>query len=46
MAKLSSKKIGITLNISPKTVKNHAWIMERIGTRKLADLIRDCEFQK
>jgi len=38
---LSSKEIGLKLNISPKTVDNHrAWIMERIGARNLADLIR------
>ena len=40
-AGLSSKEIGIKLNISPKTVANHrAWVMERIGARSLADLIR------
>ena len=40
VAGLSSKEIGIKLNISPKTVENHrAWIMERIGARNLADLI-------
>jgi FixJ family two-component response regulator len=38
---LSSKEIGIKLNISPRTVENHrAWVMERIGARNLADLIR------
>jgi DNA-binding CsgD family transcriptional regulator len=38
---LSSKEIGIRLNISPKTVENHrAWVMERIGARNIADLIR------
>jgi two-component system response regulator FixJ len=38
---LSSKEIGMRLNISPKTVENHrAWVMERIGARNLADLIR------
>ena len=38
---LSSKEIGRKLNISPKTVENHrAWVMERIGARNLADLIR------
>ena len=38
---LSSKEIGIRLNISPKTVENHrAWVMERIGARNVADLIR------
>jgi two-component system response regulator FixJ len=41
VAGLSSKEIGIKLNISPKTVENHrAWIMERIGARNLAELIR------
>jgi two-component system response regulator FixJ len=41
VAGLSSKEIGIKLNISPKTVANHrAWVMERIGARSLADLIR------
>ena len=38
---LSSKEIGIKLNISPRTVENHrAWVMERVGARNLADLIR------
>jgi FixJ family two-component response regulator len=38
---LSSKEIGIRLNISPKTVENHrAWVMERVGARNIADLIR------
>jgi two-component system response regulator FixJ len=38
---LSSKEIAIRLNISPKTVENHrAWVMERIGARNVADLIR------
>jgi len=38
---LTSKEIGMRLNISPKTVENHrAWVMERIGARNLADLIR------
>jgi two-component system response regulator FixJ len=38
---LSSKEIGRKLNISPKTVENHrSWVMERIGARNLADLIR------
>ena len=41
IAGLSSKDIGIRLNISAKTVANHrAWVMERIGARNLADLIR------
>jgi two-component system, LuxR family, response regulator FixJ len=38
---LSSKEIGTRLRISPKTVENHrAWVMERIGARNLADLVR------
>ena len=41
VAGLSSKEIGIRLNISPKTVENHrAWVMQRIGARNVADLIR------
>jgi two-component system response regulator FixJ len=41
VAGLSSKEIAIRLNISPKTVENHrAWVMERIGARNVADLIR------
>jgi two-component system response regulator FixJ len=41
VAGLSSKEIGIRLNISSKTVENHrAWVMERIGARNVADLIR------
>jgi two-component system response regulator FixJ len=40
-AGLSSKEIGIRLGISPKTVENHrSWVMERMGARNLADLIR------
>ena len=38
---LSSKEIGIRLKISSKTVENHrAWVMERIGARNLAELVR------
>jgi two-component system response regulator FixJ len=38
---LSSKEIGKRLNISSKTVENHrAWVMERIGARNLAELVR------
>lgn len=38
---LSNKEIGAKLNISPKTVENHrAWVMERIGARNIADLVR------
>jgi two-component system response regulator FixJ len=41
VAGLSSKEIGIRLKISAKTVENHrAWIMERIGARNLAELVR------
>jgi two-component system response regulator FixJ len=41
VAGLSSKEIGRQLKISPKTVENHrAWIMERIGARNLAELVR------
>jgi two-component system response regulator FixJ len=41
VAGLSSKEIAIRLNISPKTVENHrSWVMERIGARNVADLIR------
>jgi two-component system, LuxR family, response regulator FixJ len=40
-AGLSNKEIGTKLNISPKTVENHrAWVMERIGARNLAELVR------
>jgi two-component system response regulator FixJ len=40
-AGMSSKEIGNQLNISPKTVENHrAWVMERIGARNLADMVR------
>jgi two-component system response regulator FixJ len=41
VAGLSSKEIGIKLTISPRTVENHrAWVMERIGARNIAELIR------
>jgi two-component system, LuxR family, response regulator FixJ len=40
-AGLSNKEIGAKLNISPKTVENHrAWVMERIGARNIAELVR------
>jgi two-component system response regulator FixJ len=40
-AGLSSKEIGARLKISAKTVENHrAWLMERIGARNLAELVR------
>ncbi|MEI9805740.1 MAG: response regulator [Pseudolabrys sp.] len=38
---LSSKEIGVRLRISAKTVENHrAWVMERVGARNLAELVR------
>jgi two-component system response regulator FixJ len=38
---LSNKEIGSRLNISPKTVEYHrAWVMERIGAKNLAELVR------
>ena len=41
VAGLSNKEIGSQLNISPKTVENHrAWVMERTGAKRLADLVR------
>jgi two-component system response regulator FixJ len=41
VAGLSSKEIGARLNLSAKTVDNHrAWVMERIGARNLAELVR------
>ena len=41
VAGLSNKEIGQQLNISPKTVENHrAWVMERIGAKNLANLVR------
>jgi two-component system response regulator FixJ len=41
VAGLSSKEIGRQLKISSKTVENHrAWVMERIGARNLAELVR------
>jgi len=40
-AGLSSKEIGMRLKISAKTVENHrAWVMERVGARNLAELVR------
>jgi FixJ family two-component response regulator len=40
-AGLSNKEIAFSLEISPKTVENHrAWVMERMGARSLADLVR------
>src|SRR5215471_9164271 len=41
VAGLSNKEIALKLEISAKTVENHrAWVMERIGARNLADLVR------
>jgi two-component system response regulator FixJ len=41
VAGLSNKEIGSRLEISPKTVENHrAWVMERIGARNIAELVR------
>jgi len=40
-AGLSNKEIALRLAISPKTVENHrAWVMERMGAKSLADLVR------
>lgn len=40
-AGLSNKEIAERLTISPKTVENHrAWLMERMGARNLAELVR------
>jgi len=41
VAGLSNKEIALRLDISPKTVENHrAWVMERIGAKNLAELVR------
>jgi two-component system response regulator FixJ len=41
VAGFSNKEIGTKLNISPKTVENHrAWVMERVGAKNLAELVR------
>jgi two-component system response regulator FixJ len=38
---LSNKEIAVRLAISPRTVENYrAWVMERMGAKNLADLIR------
>lgn len=40
-AGLSNKEIALRLQISPRTVENHrAWMMERMGARNLAELVR------
>jgi two-component system response regulator FixJ len=37
----SNKEIAIRLDISPRTVENYrAWVMEKMGARNLADLVR------
>jgi DNA-binding NarL/FixJ family response regulator len=37
----SNKEIAAQLNISTRTVENHrAWVMERIGAKNLAELVR------
>jgi two-component system response regulator FixJ len=37
----SNKEIALELNISPRTVENYrAWVMEKMGARNLADLVR------
>lgn len=38
---LSNKEIALALNISPRTVETYrAWVMEKTGTRNLAELVR------
>jgi two-component system response regulator FixJ len=38
---LSNKEIATRLGISPRTVEVHrAWMMERMGARSLAELVR------
>jgi two-component system response regulator FixJ len=38
---LSNKEIGSRLNIGPKTVEYHrAWVMERVGAKNFAELLR------
>jgi two-component system response regulator FixJ len=37
----SNKEIAIELGLSPRTVENYrAWVMERMGAKNLADLVR------
>ena len=41
VAGLSSKEIGLRLQISPQTVENHrAWVTERVGAHNIVDLVR------
>jgi two-component system, LuxR family, response regulator FixJ len=38
---LSNKEIALRLGLSPRTVENYrAWVMEKMGARNLADLVR------
>ena len=38
---LSNKEIALRLDISPRTVENYrAWVMEKMGARGLAELVR------
>lgn len=38
---LSNKEIALKLRISPRTVENYrAWVMEKMGAKNLADLVR------
>ena len=40
-AGLSNKEIAAKIGISVRTVENHrAWMMERMGVRNLAELVR------
>jgi len=38
---LSNKEIALHLTLSPRTIENYrAWVMEKMGARNLADLVR------
>ena len=38
---LSNKEIALKLGLSPRTVENYrAWVMEKMGARNLAELVR------
>jgi two-component system response regulator FixJ len=38
---LSNKEIALKLGLSPRTVENYrAWVMEKMGAKNLADLVR------